>query len=122
MATFQGAKYIGQLILVPRVARVHSIDLYTYLVWLLQGASKPPPSALPNQFTNVAPLFFFPLMNQYDQRINTLDLLGEDSLILGNLLYTLGTVMYAASHLPITVTMATAFLDFLWVLRFHPAV
>lgn len=51
--------------------------------------------------------------------MNTLDLLGEDSLVLGNLLYTLGTVMYAATNLPVVVAMALAFLDFLWAVRYH---
>ena len=58
-------------------------------------------------------------MNRFDQPVKTLDLLGEDSLVLGNLLYTLGTVMYAASNLPVTGHMAVAFMDFLWVMRYH---
>ena len=58
-------------------------------------------------------------MNRFDQSMNTLDLLGEDSLVLGNLLYALGTVMYSASDLPIVVAMALAFLDFLWAVRYH---
>ena len=61
-------------------------------------------------------------MNQFDQSINTLDLLGQDSLVLGNLLYTLGTVMYAATNIPLAGAMATALLDFLWALRYHPNV
>ena len=84
-----------------------------------QGPSKAPPKPIANRFTEVAPLFFFPLMNRFDQPVNTLDLLGEDSLVLGNLLYTLGTVMYAASNLPVTCHMAVALLDFLWVVRYH---
>lgn len=76
--------------------------------------------ATPNRFLDVAPLFFFPLMNRFDQPMNTLDLLGEDSLVLGNLLYTLGTVMHAARNLPLISAMAVPFLDFLWVMRYHP--
>ena len=60
-------------------------------------------------------------MNRFDQSTNTLDLLGEDSLVLGNLLYTLGTIMYAATNIPLAVSMATALLDFLWALRYHPS-
>lgn len=59
-------------------------------------------------------------MNRFDQPVNTLDLLGQDSLVLGNLLYTLGTVMYAATNIPLAAAMATALLDFLWTLRYHP--
>ena len=87
-----------------------------------QGPSKSPPKPVPNKFVSVAPLFFFPLMNRFDQSINTLDLLGQDSLVLGNLLYTLGTVMYAATNIPLASTMATALLDFLWALRYHHSV
>ena len=58
-------------------------------------------------------------MDQYDRPMNTLDLLGQDSLVLGNLLYTLGTVMYASANLPIVVAMAATFLDFLWSMRYH---
>lgn len=58
-------------------------------------------------------------MNRFDHQVNTLDLLGEDSLVLGNLLYTLGTVMYAATHLPLVSAMAVALLNFLWSLRYH---
>lgn len=59
-------------------------------------------------------------MNQFDQPVNTLDLLGQDSLVLGNLLYTLGTVMYAAMNIPLAAVMATTLLDFLWAVRYHP--
>lgn len=72
-----------------------------------------------NRFVSVAPLFFFPLMSRFDQPVNTLDLLGQDSLVLGNLLYTLGTVMYAATNIPLVVSMATTLLEFLWALRYH---
>jgi len=72
-----------------------------------------------NRFADVALLFFFPLMNPFDRPMNTLDLLGQDALVLGNLLYTLGTVMYAATNLPVVVAMASAFLNFLWALRYH---
>ncbi len=54
--------------------------------------------------------------------IGTLDLLGQDSLLLGNLLYTLGTIMYAASNTPISPAMGVALLDFTWALRYHTAV
>ena len=87
-----------------------------------QGPSKSPPRPVPNRFASVAPLFFFPLMNRFDQSITTLDLLGQDSLVLGNLLYMLGTVMYAATNIPLASAMATALLDFLWALKYHPSV
>ena len=97
------------------VYTVYIVPLYTP-----QGPSKALPTPVPNKFTNVAHLFFFPLMNRFDQPVNTLDLLGQDSLVLGNLLYTLGTVMYAATNLPLVPAMAAALLDFLWALKYHP--
>ena len=58
-------------------------------------------------------------MAMFDCPVATLDLLGRDSLVLGSLLHTLGTVMYCATNAPLAPTMATALLDFLWVLRYH---
>ena len=68
----------------------------------------------------MAPLFFFPLMRGYDQPLGTLDLLGEDSLVLGSLLHTLGVVIHAARHTPLLSRMAAALMDFVWALRYHP--
>ena len=100
--------------------------LYTPLVLLphllLQGRSKVSPTAVPSRFADEAPLFFFPLMTSYDRPQGTLDLLGQDSLVLGNLLYTLGTVMYAANNSPLAPAMGVALLDFTWALRYHSAV
>lgn len=58
-------------------------------------------------------------MAMFDCPVATLDLLGRDSLVLGSLLHTLGTVMYCATNAPLAPTMAAALLDFLWVLRYH---
>lgn len=86
----------------------------------MQGPSKASLKPVPNRFAKVAHLFFFPLMNQFDRPVNTLDLLGQDSLVLGNLLYTLGTVMYAATNIPLAPAMSVSLLDFLWALKYHP--
>jgi len=37
-------------------------------------------------------------MAGYDRRIRTLDLLGTDSMVLGRLLYALGTILYSATN------------------------
>ena len=60
-------------------------------------------------------------MSDYDRSMATVNLLGEDSLVLGNLLYTLGTVMHAATHAVVAPAMGVALLDFLWALRYHSA-
>lgn len=91
----------------------------TVQVCIPQGPSKPPRLPCPNRFAPVAPTFFFPLMAMFDCPVATLDLLGRDSLVLGSLLHTLGTVMYCATNAPLAPTMAAALLDFLWVLRYH---
>ena len=89
------------------------------LVYIPQGPSKPPPVPSPNRFAPVAPTFFFPLMAAFDCPVATLDLLGQDSLLLGSLLHALGTVMYCATNAPLAPTMAATLLDFLWALRYH---
>lgn len=86
-----------------------------------QGPRHPPPSPSPNRFSPVAPLFFFPLMASYDAALPTLDLLGRDTLLLGNLLHTLSTVLFAATHCPAEPPMAAALLEFSWALRYHPS-
>jgi len=58
-------------------------------------------------------------MGAFDRPVATLDLLGQDSLLLGSLLHTLGTIMHCAMHTPIAPAMAAALLDFLWALRYH---
>ena len=84
-----------------------------------QGPQKP--SGSPNKFLPVAPLFFFPLMAPYDTASPALNLLGRDHLLLGNLVRTLGNVLWCASHSPAQAAMATALLDFVWALRYHPS-
>ncbi len=58
-------------------------------------------------------------MVSYDNPLNTLQLLGQDCLVLGNLLHTLGTMMHCASNTPLSPAMASALMDFLWALRYH---
>lgn len=81
--------------------------------------SRSRPEAQASRFAPVAPLFFFPLMSCFDRPVNTLDLLGQDVLVLGELLHTLGTVIHCASHAPIQPAMATALIDFVWGFRYH---
>ncbi|XP_041473442.1 telomere length regulation protein TEL2 homolog [Lytechinus variegatus] len=84
-----------------------------------KGPSKPAPNPAINRFAPVAGHFFFPLLKSYDSKLNTMDLLGNDFLLLGRLMYTLGIIMYAAQNTPICRQMAVSLLDFIWSLRYH---
>ncbi|XP_072029734.1 telomere length regulation protein TEL2 homolog isoform X2 [Amphiura filiformis] len=84
-----------------------------------KGSSKPLPKPVANRFASVAGYFFFPLMNRYDSKLNTMDMLGEDFLLLGRMLYTLGVVIHAAQNTTACRQMASSLLEFIWVLRYH---
>ncbi|XP_015752947.1 PREDICTED: telomere length regulation protein TEL2 homolog [Acropora digitifera] len=84
-----------------------------------KGPTKPQPKPVANKFSSVAGYFFFPLMKNFDSKVNTLDLLGDDTLILGRLVYTLGIVMYSARETPMARNMGTALLEFAWALKYH---
>ncbi|CAH1274266.1 TELO2 [Branchiostoma lanceolatum] len=84
-----------------------------------KGASRPDPTPVANKFNTLAGHFFFPLLKNYDSRQNTLDMLGEDSLVLGRLVYSLGAILYAAANTMVARQMAKSLLEFVWVLRFH---
>lgn len=49
-----------------------------------------------NQFGLIAGCFFYPLLAGYDRRVRTMDLLGNDAMVLGRMLYSLGTIVYSA--------------------------
>ena len=85
----------------------------------VKGPTKPQPLAVANKFAGVAGFFFFPLMKNFDSKVNTLDLLGGDTLVLGRLIYTLGIIMYSARETPIARNMGTALLEFTWALKYH---
>lgn len=84
-----------------------------------KGPSHPQPKPVANKFASVAGYFFFPLMKNFDSKVNTLDLLGEDTLVLGRLVYTLGIIMYSARETPIARNMGKALLEFTWALKYH---
>lgn len=84
-----------------------------------KGPSCPPPKGVANKFAGVAGFFFFPLMKNFDMKLNTLDLLGDDTLVLGRLVYTLGIIMYSARETPIARNMGVALLEFTWALKYH---
>ncbi|KAK3091564.1 hypothetical protein FSP39_020836 [Pinctada imbricata] len=77
------------------------------------------PEASANKFAAVAGNFFYPLMTHFDRKENTFDLLGEDSLVLARLIYTLGVIIYSAIHTNVVRQMGSCLMEFLWVLRFH---
>ena len=78
-----------------------------------------PPKASSNKFANVAGHFFFPLLQGFDNRQNTFDLLGEDCIVLGSLTCSLGNIMYSARGSLVAQNMAKSLLELVWVLRFH---
>lgn len=84
-----------------------------------KGPSKPQPKAVANKFAAIAGFFFFPLMKNFDSKVNTLDLLGDDTLVLGRLVYTLGIIMYSAKETPAARNMGPALLEFTWALKYH---
>ncbi|XP_069503069.1 telomere length regulation protein TEL2 homolog isoform X2 [Ambystoma mexicanum] len=81
-------------------------------------ASDVPPS-VPNRFNAVVGHFFFPLIQNFDRPLVTFDLLGEDCLVLGRLVHTLGILMYFALHTTVAHLLGKALLEFVWSLRFH---
>ncbi|KAM4631813.1 telomere length regulation protein TEL2 homolog [Discoglossus pictus] len=84
-----------------------------------KGSSSPAPVAAPNRFHPVAGHFFFPLIQTFDRPVVTFDLLGEDRLVLGRLVHTLGILMHLALHATVASQMGKALMEFIWVLRFH---
>ncbi|GFR33734.1 telomere length regulation protein TEL2 homolog [Trichonephila clavata] len=78
-----------------------------------------PPEAVENRFASVAGYFFFPLMEKYDKTNKMLKLFGEDSYVLGQLVYTLGAVMHAAANIPMSEEMGYTLLQFLADVRNH---
>lgn len=72
-----------------------------------------------NRFGPVAGYFFFPLMEKHDRGGKMLDLFGEDSYVLGRILYTLGIIMYSASNTLISHKMSASLLEFLAAIRDH---
>ena len=84
-----------------------------------KGPSCPQPKGVVNKFAGVAGFFSFPLMKNFDVKVNTLDLLGDDTLVLGRLVYTLGIIMYSARETPIARNMGMALLEFTWALKYH---
>ncbi|XP_063790739.1 telomere length regulation protein TEL2 homolog isoform X2 [Pseudophryne corroboree] len=84
-----------------------------------KGQSSTTPAPSPNRFHAVAGYFFFPLTQNFDRPVVTFDLLGEDRLILGRLVHTLGIMMHLSLHSMVASQMGKSLLEFVWLLRFH---
>jgi len=85
-----------------------------------KGRQCPFPVSSVNRFAGVAGSFFYPLLRHFDRRSEpSLDLLGSDHIVFERLIYTLGTVMMAASSTPAAGRMSTALLEFLRCCRHH---
>ncbi|XP_076458340.1 telomere length regulation protein TEL2 homolog isoform X2 [Babylonia areolata] len=87
-----------------------------------KGRTQPEPVATANRFGAVAGEFFYPLMALCDRREGYFDLLGEDSLVLNRLVYSLAIVLHAAVHTTAARQMGKTLLEFTWSLRVHPDV
>ncbi|XP_074053271.1 telomere length regulation protein TEL2 homolog isoform X2 [Macrotis lagotis] len=86
---------------------------------LAKGPSKANTANGPNKLNSVIGYFFFPLIERFDRPLVTFDLLGEDSLILGRLVHTVGILMHFAINTTAAVPMGKVLLEFVWALRFH---
>ncbi|KAK3729207.1 hypothetical protein QZH41_002774 [Actinostola sp. cb2023] len=84
-----------------------------------KGPSKAQPKPVANKFAQVAGHFFYSLMKNFDHKQSTLDLLGDDSFVLGRLIYTLGVVVHSAKGAPTAHNMGVALIEFSWALRYH---
>uniref|UniRef100_A0A914VH47 Telomere length regulation protein conserved domain-containing protein n=1 Tax=Plectus sambesii TaxID=2011161 RepID=A0A914VH47_9BILA len=78
----------------------------------------PTRTAKVNRFAAVCDHFFFPLLHAASGGAH-LDLMGRDYMLLGRLLFTLGTVVHCAENCPRVLAMAKALADIVWPLRFH---
>ncbi|KAM9093847.1 telomere length regulation protein TEL2 homolog [Sarcophilus harrisii] len=84
-----------------------------------KGPSRTDTANGPNKFNSVVGYFFFPLIERFDRPLVTFDLLGDDSLVLGRLVHTVGILMYFAINTTAAVPMGKTLLEFVWALRFH---
>ncbi|XP_048188887.1 telomere length regulation protein TEL2 homolog [Perognathus longimembris pacificus] len=84
-----------------------------------KGSSRQKLASGPNDFNSVAGCFFFPLIQRFDRPLVTFDLLGDDQLVLGRLIHTLGALMYLSVNTTVAPSMGKALLEFVWALRFH---
>ena len=66
-----------------------------------------------NRFPLYAATFMLPAMEGFDQKRHGVDLLGRDFLVLGKLIYMLGTCMRCMARHPEASSLAPALLDFL---------
>jgi len=74
-----------------------------------------------NPFDNCCGIFFFPLIKDFDNPRNRFNLLGEDSLVLAQLLYSLGVFLESAScRNPVGERMIASTLEISWAIRLHP--
>ncbi|KAG8176559.1 hypothetical protein JTE90_010770 [Oedothorax gibbosus] len=87
--------------------------------FITKSTPKPPLPETPNRFSMVAGYFFYPLISKYDKSHKMLKLFGEDSYVLGRLIYTLGVIMLSASNIPSSKAMGEALLEFLSHVQSH---
>jgi len=83
------------------------------------ASTRPQEASAPNAFGAHAGYYFYPLMAQFDTQEGTLLMLGQDSIVLGQLLSTLGILVEAAGNTTGQPLMVRTLLEFLLALRFH---
>lgn len=86
---------------------------------ITKGRTVHPLVEMDNQFSKNAGCFFFPLLINYDRKQNSFNLLGDDSYLLGRLIYTLGIFINSASNSMVVRKLAKSLLEFLWIFRYH---
>ncbi|CAI9560405.1 unnamed protein product [Staurois parvus] len=84
-----------------------------------KGQTRGTPAPTPNRFHTVAGYFFFPLIQNFDRPVVTFNLLGENHLMLGRLVHTLGILLHLAKNAMVVSQMGKALLEFVWVLHYH---
>jgi len=85
-----------------------------------KGQQKPALASAANRFAAVAGSFFYPLLQHFDHRLDPcIDLLGRDHMVFERLIYTIGTVILAATGTPSIGRMLSALLEFLRCSRHH---
>ncbi|KAK6187771.1 hypothetical protein SNE40_005723 [Patella caerulea] len=85
----------------------------------IKGRTQPEPAQVANRFAPVAGHFFFPLLKHFDRSQASFDLLGEETVVLRKLIFSLGIILYSALHAPLATRMCVNLLEFIWVLRYH---
>jgi telomere length regulation protein len=73
----------------------------------------------PNKFSDIYGYFFFPLLRPYDSTRVHLNLIEEDFMLLGKLVFSLGVILFSSINTTVIENMTLALTDFLWAIKNH---